>query len=33
MVLQPNMGKATTNDQWITDNEVADPDVLPELPG
>jgi len=33
MVLQPNMGKATTNDQWITDNEVADPDILPELPG
>jgi len=33
MVLQPNMGKATTNDKWITDDEVSDPDVLPELPG
>ena len=33
MVLQPNMGKATINDQWITDNVVDDPDVLPELPG
>ena len=33
MVLQPNMGKATTNDQWITDNVVDDPDILPELPG
>jgi co-chaperonin GroES (HSP10) len=27
------MGKATTNDKWITDDEVSDPDVLPELPG
>ena len=33
MVLQPNMGKATGNDQWITDNEVSDPAVLPEIPG
>ena len=33
MVLQPNMGKATANDQWITTDEVADPDVLPEVPG
>jgi co-chaperonin GroES (HSP10) len=33
MVLQPNMGKATTNDQWITTDEVSDPDILPEIPG
>ena len=33
MVLQPNMGRATSNDKWITDDEVPDPDVLPELPG
>ena len=33
MVLQPNMSKSVQNDQWITDNVVADPDVLPEIPG
>lgn len=24
---------ALKNDEWITDEEVADPDVLPEIPG
>ena len=33
MVLQPNMSKSVSNDQWITTNEVPDPDVLPEIPG
>jgi co-chaperonin GroES (HSP10) len=33
MVLQPNMSKSVSNDQWITDNVVADPDVLPDIPG
>ena len=27
------MANALTNDQWITDNTVADPEVLPEVPG
>jgi len=31
--LQPNMSKSVSNDQWITTNEVPDPDVLPEIPG
>ena len=31
---QVQMGKAVKNDLWITDpEEVADPEVLPELPG
>ena len=33
MVLQHNMAKATKNDEWITSDEVIDPDVLPSIPG
>ena len=33
MVLQPNMTKSLPNDQWITDNNVDDPEVLPKIPG
>ena len=33
MVLQPNMTKSLPNDQWITDNKVDDPEVLPKIPG
>jgi len=31
--MQPHLDKGLMNDQWITDNEVPDPDVLPEIPG
>ena len=30
---QPSMGRATKNSEWITDDSVADPDVLPHIPG
>lgn len=30
---QPSMGRATKNNEWITDDTVADPDVLPHIPG
>lgn len=30
---QPSMGRATKNSEWITDDTVADPDVLPHIPG
>ena len=30
---QPRMGIATKNSEWITDEAVADPDVLPHIPG
>jgi co-chaperonin GroES (HSP10) len=33
MVLQPNMSKSTQNDEWITDNEMPDPETLPNVPG
>ena len=29
---QPNLAKAMTNDEWIQDTEVPDPDTLPHLP-
>ena len=28
-----NMGRAIKNDMWITEEELPNPDVLPELPG
>ena len=31
--MQPHLDKGLMNDQWITSNEVPDPDVLPEIPG
>ena len=33
MVLQPNMSNSTQNDEWITDNEMPDPETLPNVPG
>jgi len=33
LTFQPHMGKAIMNDDWITDDSVVDPDILPELPG
>ena len=30
---QPSRGRATKNSEWITDDSVADPDVLPHIPG
>ena len=30
---QPSMGRATKNSEWITDDAVAAPDVLPHIPG
>jgi len=30
---QPSMGAATKNDMWITEEHVADPAVLPTIPG
>ena len=33
MIMQPHLDKGLMNDQWITSNEVSDPDVLPEIPG
>ena len=30
---QPSMGRATKNSEWITDDAVAGPDVLPHIPG
>jgi len=32
-MLQPNIANSTQNDEWITANDVPDPDVLPEVPG
>ncbi len=28
-----SMGKAVANDAWMTDKEIPDPEVLPEIPG
>ena len=33
MVLQPNMSNSTQNDEWITDDEMPDPETLPNVPG
>jgi co-chaperonin GroES (HSP10) len=33
MTFQPMLDKAIQNDEWITDGETLDPDVLPNLPG
>ena len=30
---QPSMGNATKNSEWITDDTVQDPEVLPHIPG
>ena len=30
---QPSMGRATKNSEWITDDTVQDPEVLPQIPG
>ena len=33
MTFQPVFAKAIMNDDWITNSEVPDPEVLPEIPG
>ena len=32
-MINPSLAGAMPNDTWITENEVPDPEVLPELPG
>ena len=32
-MINPSLGGAITNDAWITNNDVPDPEVLPDLPG
>ena len=32
-MMNPQLGKAITNDAWITENDVADPSELPHIPG
>ena len=32
-MINPSFAGAMPNDTWITENEVPDPEVLPELPG
>jgi co-chaperonin GroES (HSP10) len=33
VVFEPSAGKSIMNDDWITENGVPDPEVLPEIPG
>ncbi|MBC40729.1 MAG: hypothetical protein CML19_00630 [Pusillimonas sp.] len=33
MTFQPALEKAIMNDEWITNGEVPDPEVLPDIPG
>jgi len=33
VTFQPQMGRSIMNDDWITNSEIEDPDVLPEIPG
>ena len=33
MTFQPQMGRSIMNDDWITNSEIEDPDVLPKIPG
>ncbi len=32
-MINPSLGGAISNDAWITENDIPDPEVLPDLPG